>query len=62
MFVMATILGPVCWTLLKFWALLMVMEMKRRFPKEREKMRIETDATAPQNSLLLVMEGIQSLI
>lgn len=38
------------------------MEMKRRFPKEMEKMRIETDATAPRNALLLVMEGIQSLI
>lgn len=38
------------------------MEMKRRFPKEREKMRAETDATAPQNALLLVVEGIQSLI
>lgn len=38
------------------------MEIKWRFPKEREKTRIETDATAPQNALLLVMEGIQSLI
>lgn len=38
------------------------MEMKRMFPKEEEKMRIGTDAIAPQNALLLVMEGIQSLI
>lgn len=34
------------------------MEMKRMFPKEEEKMRIGTDAIAPQNALLLVMEGL----
>lgn len=34
------------------------MEMKRRFPKEREKMRIATDATAPLNALLLAVEDI----
>lgn len=34
------------------------MEMKRMLPKEREKMRIVTDATAPQNASLLAVEDI----
>lgn len=32
---------------------LVVLEMERIFPKEREEMRMVTDVTAPRNALLL---------